>query len=314
MMDFDRRSAIGLALALSAGASAASPDPAEVVRLWPKGAPDAPKTPPKELIVSRSEQGPDRAINGISDPRMMVFRPSKPNGAAMLICPGGGYRRIVIDKEGYEIARLLAEHGVTSFVLFYRLPGEGWKSGPDTSLTDAQRAMRLIRANAATYGVDPARVGVMGFSAGGHLAADLAARFALPRPAVDKADQFSARPFLAAPIYPVIAMEPPLAHMGSREQLIGANASAELAKAHDPAENVPSDPPPHFLCHAEDDGSVPVGNTLKLREALVARKAVVETHLFPTGGHGFGLRQVEGTPTAIWPELFLAFAKARGLF
>lgn len=314
-MDIDRRGAIGLALALSASGASAFSNPADTVRLWPKGAPDAPTKLPVENVVERGKADfRDRAVSGISDPRLVVFRAAKPTGAAMLICPGGGYKHVVIDKEGYEMGAWLAARGVTSFILFYRLPGDGWTRRHDTPLIDAQRAMRLIRSRAGEFGVDPARLGVMGFSAGGHLAADLAARFAFPaRPATDAVDALSARPFLAAPIYPVISMTAPLAHAGSRALLIGKDASPELERAHNPAANMPADAPPHFLCHAEDDGVVPVGNTLILREALVARGITTETHLFPTGGHGFGLRYVAGTPTAIWPELFLAFAKARGL-
>lgn len=314
-MDIDRRAAIGLALALSASAASAFSTPADTIPLWPKGAPDAPAKLPVENVVERGKADfRDRAVSGISDPRMVVFRAAKPTGAAMLICPGGGYKHVVIDKEGYEMGAWLAARGVTSFILFYRLPGDGWTRREDTPLIDAQRAMRLIRSRAGEFGVDPARVGVMGFSAGGHLAADLAARFSFPaRPATDAVDALSARPFLAAPIYPVISMTAPLAHAGSRALLIGKDASPELERAHNPAANIPADATPHFLCHAEDDGVVPVGNTLILREALAARGITTETHLFPTGGHGFGLRYVVGTPTAIWPELFLAFAKARGL-
>jgi acetyl esterase/lipase len=174
--------------------------------------------------------------------------------------------------------------------------------------------MRLIRARAGGYGVDPARVCAMGFSAGGHVCADLVARFAAPvyRP-VDRADALSARPFVAAPIYPVISMTAPFAHAGSRKNLIGENAGAELERAHSPHLNLPSNPPPCFLVHAEDDTSVPVENTLLFREALKARKAPVETHLFTEGGHGFGLRRAMGKPAAAWPDLFLAWARTRGV-
>src|SRR3712207_3665648 len=158
------------------------------------------------------------------------------------------YRWVVIDKEGYEMARWLAEQGVTAFVLFYRLPHEGWSAGPDTPLSDAQRALRLIRHREAAYGLDPGRVCAMGFSAGGHLCADLLTRFdANVYAPVDAADRLPARPDLAAPIYPVVSMTLPTAHAGSRKNLIGEDASPERERAHSPHLNMRSDAPPTFL-------------------------------------------------------------------
>ena len=153
----------------------------------------------------------------------------------------------------------------------------------------------------------------MGFSAGGHLCADLVARFAAPvyRP-VDAADGLSARPLIAAPIYPVVSMTLPLAHAGSRKNLIGESPTPELERDHSPHLNIKPNSPPCFLCHAEDDPTVAVENTLLMRAALKARKIPVETHLFTEGGHGFGMRRVMGKPASVWPELFLAWARIRG--
>ena len=331
-MTIDRRTALlgTLALGLAAGARAqtrppatadsphlTSPEPTGTIDLWPGGAPAAPAKPPVETVRERSKDPAynDRYVFGISRPRMAVFRPSRPNGAAVLITPGGGYNWVVIDKEGYEMARWLAARGVTAFVLFYRLPHEGWASGPDTPLADAQRAMRLIRHRAARYGVDPKRVCAMGFSAGGHLCADLMTRFAARVYApVDAADRLSARPDLAAPIYPVVSMTMPTAHAGSRRNLVGESASAQLERAHSPHLNVPANAPPTFLLHAEDDSSVVVGNSLLLRAALLARKVPVETHLFADGGHGFGLRLARGKTVEGWEEIFFAWARKKGLF
>ncbi len=309
-----RRMALGLALAAIARPALAFSAPADTIPLWQTGAPGGPTAPLTETVVERSKLAatPDRAVTGIANPRMVVVRPARPNGASILICPGGGYRRVVIDREGLDVARWLAAQGYTAFVLFYRLPAEGWASGPDTPFIDAQRAIRLIRARAAEFQLNPDRIAVMGFSAGGHLAADLAARFAhRAQPPLDATDQLSARPALAAPIYPVIALEGPLAHKGSREHLIGAAATPELARQHNPAANIPANAPPHFLTHAEDDSAVPVGNTLLLHDALKARQIPVETHLFETGGHGFGL--APGKPASAWTSLFLTFARAHGL-
>jgi acetyl esterase/lipase len=329
---FDRRQLIAgsLALGLAGGAGAqtpapftvqtkwlAFPDPKEMIDLWPAGAPGAPAVPPVETVTERSETRDynDRFVVGISRPRMAVFRPAKPNGAAVLITPGGGYTRVVIDKEGYEVARWLAARGVTAFVLFYRLPAEGWSTRPDVPLQDAQRAMRLIRHCAASLRIDPKRICAMGFSAGGHLCASLLTRFdAAVYARVDAADRQSARPDAAAPIYPVISMSLPVAHAGSRANLIGADATPDLERRYDPSRTVPANAPPTFLVHAEDDATVPVENALQMRAALRERRIPVETHLFPDGGHGFGLRLAKGKSVEGWQELFYAWGQRQGIF
>lgn len=293
----------------------ALPEPHETIDLWPGGAPGMPARPSVETVVERSTDPAlnDRVITGIARPRLVVFRPRVANGAAVLITPGGGYARIAIDKEGYELGRWLSAHGFTVFVLFYRLPGEGWAAGPDVALSDAQRAMRLIRARARDFAVSPERVAAMGFSAGGHLCADLVTRFdAKTYAPVDDADALSARPAVAALVYPVMSMRAPLAHAGSRTLLLGKNASPALEDAHSPNLYVRPNGPPCFLVAAEDDDSVPVENTLLFRAALKAAKVPVETHLFTKGGHGFGLRRVSGMPAEIWPELFLNWATTQG--
>ncbi|HWU94097.1 MAG TPA: alpha/beta hydrolase [Sphingomonas sp.] len=254
-------------------------------------------------------------MDHVRTPRLDVFRAREPNGAAMLVIPGGGYSRVVVDKEGYELAPWLAARGITAFVLFYRLPGDPWQGPSDVPLSDAQRAMRLIRHQATKWRIDPKRVGAMGFSAGGHLCADLATRSdrKLYAP-VDAADTLDARPILAAPTYPVVSMDPSFAHMGSRTQLIGKNPTPEIATEHSTERQVGPHTPPCFLVHAEDDDVVPVQNTLALRAALLAAKVPVETHLFEQGGHGFGWgARTQGKPAHLWPELFLAWARGHGL-
>lgn len=254
-------------------------------------------------------QPTDRAIHGISKPRLAVFNPSRPNGAAILMTPGGGYQRVVIDREGFEVAEWLRNCGVTVFVLIYRLPAEGWATPGDVALADAQRAMRIIRSQAKEYGLDDARIGAMGFSAGGHLCADLAARHATATYAhVDRSDTLSARPCCAAPIYPVVSMDAAIAHPGSRTRLLGSTPTAMQENAHSPDRNVTGDTPPHFLVHAEDDRVVPVENSLRLRSALKAAGITVETHLFKSGGHGFGLRTDMAVAARQWPELWLDWA------
>ena len=322
-MRSDRRSLLVAGLSLSgawatrgsAGSQASvAAKPTETITLWPHGAPGMPDPAPRERITERSTDSSfkDRAVAAIAEPRLVVFHPAHASGASVLLMPGGGYRHVVVDKEGYEMGRWLAARGITAFVLFYRLPGDGWAAGPDVALSDAQRAIRLIRNRAGEWGLDPARVSAMGFSAGGHLCADLATRFDHGAyDAVDAADTLSARPDSAACIYPVISMEPGVAHAGSRELLIGSDAGAELERAHSPDQTVPANAPPFFLLHAEDDRSVPVENTLRMRAALKARDLPVETHLFEAGGHGFGLRKAAGKPVEVWPELWLSWARTR---
>lgn len=331
-MNSDRRSLLTAGLLISAfGASRLSaqtappsaagelppglPQPVETIDLWPQGAPGMPSNPPTEKTTERSTDPlvTDRAVLGITRPRMAVFRPDRPNGAAMLLVPGGGYNHVVVDKEGYEMARWLVARGFTAFVLFYRLPYDGWAAGPDVCLSDAQRAMRIIRHRHASFAVDPERVAIMGFSAGGHLCADLATRFAAKTyDEVDEADTLSAKPFCAAPVYPVVSMKPGIAHPGSREKLLGAKPAVAIEQAHSPNFNVPEDAPPFFILHAEDDEVVPVENSILLRAALKVRHIPVETHLFEHGGHGFGLRKAIGKPVGIWPELWRNWARSIG--
>jgi acetyl esterase/lipase len=311
-VEADRRSLlIGLAGGFAAPAFAqVAIDPAEEIELWPGAPPGQPAVALQERVEERSKDPliRDRALLNVARPRMTVFRPASPNGAAVLITPGGGYKWVVIDKEGFELGRWLANRGFTVFVLFYRLPGQGWAAGPNVALADAQRAMRLIRHRAREFGIDPKRVTSLGFSAGGHVCADLATRFAesVYEP-VDAADRLSARPDLAAPIYPVVSMSAPLAHPGSRSQLVGEHASPQRERAHAPHLNVTVNTPPCFLLHAEDDAVVPVGNTLLLREALKAGSVRVDTHLYAEGGHGFGLRFTKGKPVEAWPHALAAW-------
>ncbi|WP_371262534.1 alpha/beta hydrolase [Sphingobium sp. YR768] len=331
VMKVDRRSlmiggglalgAAGSGLAQGRGDAAASGmaggvQPDLMIDLWPGGAPGMPAVAPAETVRERSSDPAitDRALLHVAGPRLAVFRARNPNGAAMLVMPGGGYSWVVIDKEGYEIGPWLAERGVSAFVLFYRLPQDGWAAGADVALSDAQRAMRLIRHRAADFEVDPARVGAMGFSAGGHVCADLATRFAARTYApVDVADKQVARPFLAAPIYPVVSMYRPDAHEGSRRNLIGESPHAAAERLHSPQAQVTPACPPCFLVHAEDDAVVPVENSILLRHAWRAQGLAVDTHLFMQGGHGFGLRRAVGKPVAVWPTLFAEWAVKQGL-
>ena len=319
-MPLDRRALLTLAAAtptLRAAPPRASPepiDPTEIVPLWPDRPPGARRSLPREQVADRVKTSgfQDRFVTGIGHPLMTVFRPARPNGAAVLIAPGGGYIRVVIDKEGFEVGRRLAAAGITGFVLRYRLPAEGWDQRAEVPLQDAQRAMRLIRARAADWAIDPARVAAMGFSAGGHLAASLATRYgAAVYAPVDAADALSARPDLSALMYPVIDMAKPFAHAGSRAALLGEPPERGAETLYSPQRHVDGSTPSTFLVHAWDDPSVPIENSLNYLAALRAAKVPAEAHLFAEGGHGFGIALARGKPAAIWPELFLAWAARR---
>lgn len=328
---FNRRGTLasltgGLLTSLLAGAALADPkpaqpvktpmDPTEVLPLWPGDPPGSAGVTAVETVLDRTVPGGprDRATTHTRKPTLTVFRPVKANGAAVVLMPGGGYERVVSDKEGFETARWLADRGYTCFVLLYRLPGDHWGAGPDAPLQDAQRAVRLARAKAAAMRFDPARVSVMGFSAGGHLAASLTTRFdAKVYDRVDAADDLSARPDLSALIYPVVSMVEGPAHAGSRKQLLGPSPTPEQAALYSPDQNVTDRVPPVFLLHAVDDKTVPVVNSLMMFTALKAKAVPAELHVFEEGGHGFGLRSIDGKPVAAWPTLFETFAKRHGI-
>lgn len=330
-MDLDRRtlmtSGLGLGVAATSGTLAQAPgvgtelkdlrgtplppETTEYVDLWPKGPVGLLKTELNEVVKTAPTPPLRRLVNGVIRPRLAVYRPQKPNGGALLVIPGGGYTYISVDNEGHNVGRVFSAQGLTVFVLYYRLPAEGWAQASDVPLMDAQRAMRLIKARAKDFQIDPARVGVMGFSAGGHLCASLATGYGAPvYAAVDAIDAQDARPYLCAPIYAVISMKPGLTHAGSRSNLIGANASEEITARYSTENHVTPQTPPAFLLHAEDDGTVPVENALAFRAALKAAGVSVETHLYPKGGHGFGIL----SPAVPWSDLFLHFARQQGLY
>lgn len=240
------------------------------------------------------------------------MRASRPNGAAVIVAAGGGYRRIDIGNEGLPVANWLATAGIAAFVLVYRLPGEGWSAGPVAALQDVQRALRLIRAGAADYAVDPQRIGVLGFSAGGHLMGEAAVRYAdgVYAP-VDGRDALSARPELAGLIYPVITLRAPFDRTSTRRVLVGDAPTPEQAAAYSVDSHVRERGPPMFLAQSADDPIAVVDNSLVMFSALRRALIPTEMHLFERGGHGYGLG-VPGSPAAAWPGLFLTWMRRRG--
>ena len=323
-MDMERRTLLGLAagtgIAFSVkgaraqtiidGGRAGPADPTEIIRLWPDGAPGGEGVTVTPIVPERSTDPAfhDRYAQYTTDPILTVFRPERPNGSAMLLIPGGGYRWAVLDKEGYDVARIFAASGTTCFVLRYRLPADGWAAGADAPLQDAQRAIRLIRSRAAGYGVDPKKIAVLGASAGGHLAGLASARTDATYAATDAADALSLRPDLTVLMYPVATMSDPYVHAGSRTHLLGETPSPERIAAYSLERMNWRGAAPVFLLHAIDDASVPVENSLQLLTTLKAAAVPTEAHLFQEGGHGFGVRLIQGKPAQVWPDLMRAWA------
>ncbi|MCW4463408.1 alpha/beta hydrolase [Sphingomonas sp. BT-65] len=277
----------------------------EVINLWPGAMPGGGRPAGPEKIGN--EGAATGSVSNVTVPRMVVVRPENPNGAAVLVIGGGGYFRIQIGSAAMPTAQWLAERGVTAFVLYYRLPGDGWNA--DAPFQDGQRAMRLLRGNWKTLGIDPKRIGVLGFSAGGHLAGTLATRGGDAfYPPADAVDQVSAVPDFAALIYPVISMRAPIdTTRTARELKVLPNyRDAFSVEAH-----VGSATPPIFLAHAADDPIAAPEHSLRLHAAMLAAKRPVELHLFEAGGHSFALGK-RGTTTTAWPRLFLAWARSHG--
>lgn len=312
-----RRDLLGLAAAVGAvpAVGVAWTVPVEVTPIWPGAAPGGEAVRVTEEVVLRTPGGDptDTAFMHVTRPWMMMRRPAVSNGAAVLIIPGGGYRRVAVSRSGGAIDRWLASLGYTAFVMNYRLPADGWAAGPDVALQDAQRAIRVIRARAPSLGLDPERVAVLGFSSGGHVAARLATRFEHPAYApVDQADALSIRPAACGLFFPVVTLTAPHAHGGSLRQMLGEAPSDEARNAVSAERHVPANAPPTFIAAAADDQSVPVENSLMMWSALRAQKIPSEMHLFEVGGHSLGGLN-PSDPAAAWPGLLTAFLTRHGM-
>lgn len=283
------------------------------VKVWPGGAPGAAGVTVKEALIERLPEGPlrDRFAEHVTTPLLTMFAPKgAANGITLLIVPGGGYVRVVIDKEGFEAAEWFSARGFTCAVLRYRMPGDGWAAGADAPVHDAMRAIRILRKQ--PFEGTPPRIGVMGFSAGGHLVARLITEPNLAYQREDATDDVSARPDFAVLMYPVIATTGVSAHGGSVKQLLaGGVREPDLARLS-PDRNVTAGTPPTLLIHAGDDASVPVENSLLMYSALQKAGVRSELHVFDQGGHGFGLRAVAGKDVAAWPTLVESWAKHAG--
>jgi acetyl esterase/lipase len=275
------------------------------VKLYPKGVPNS-KPAPADYV----EDDSNNHAKLVTDPTITPYLPEKgkATGTAVVICPGGGYSGLSMLNEGSSVAKKFNEIGVTAFVLKYRLPSDkimvDKTIGP---LQDAQRAIQIIRERAAEWGIDPAKVGIIGFSAGGHLASTAETHF--DKVTIDNPKNTSVRPDFALLLYPVITFGD-LAHRGSQVNLVGKDAPKELIDLYSNEKQVTANTPPTFIVQAEDDKTVPVQNSLMFYEALLANKVKAEMHLYQAGGHGFGLNNK--TTTDQWFDRCANFLKQNG--
>ena len=304
-----------IALMLCAGAFAQ-----EKVYLWPKkNGPGSEKVKVEEQVIDRGAIPPNqnRAIAGVTKPYFEVYKPSgEGNGRGILIIPGGAYQRVVYDTEGLDYVKAFNAQGYTCFVLVYRTPNDGHKNRENVSLQDAQRAMRIIKSRAKDFGVLAHRIGVMGSSAGGHVAALLSNKYdAEVYKAVDDMDKnkegkwTSAKPAWQILLYPVITMQDGFTHKGSRTNLLGEKFTQEDVDAYSCEKLIKYDCPDAFICAAIDDKSVnPEGNAIAYWKAMRAQNCKAELHIFPESGHGFGILGASGTAKS-WPQMAMDWLK-----
>jgi acetyl esterase/lipase len=256
----------------------------EKINLYPN---DVPNSKPSSVTESGKERG---LYKGITNPTLEYIKPEKPNGTAIIVIAGGGYGVIVYNGEGLGTAKSLAEKGISAFVLKYRLPSDeimqDKKIGP---LQDVQQSIKYLRENADKYGIDKSKIGVMGFSAGGHLASTAATHF--EKSYIENLQNTSLRPDFQILVYPVITMQDALTHGGSRDALIGKNPLQEDKDVFSNELQVKANTPITWLTHAADDKVVDVDNSISYFEQLRKNKVEVEMHIFPKGDHGFIFRQ-----------------------
>jgi len=255
---------------------------------------------------SRIEPGNILIVYKVSRPSLTIFLApkQKATGAAVIICPGGGYANLAMGYEGTDVARRFNESGISAFVLKYRIPNDGTMIDKEIGpLQDAQRALLLVRTRSGEWGVDPARIGIMGFSAGGHLAATAGTHF--NRNYIDNPGHISLRPDFMLLIYPVISFNPTIAHMGSAHNLLGPNPSKEEVYEFSNEMQVTDFTPPAFLVHAKDDHVVPYANSLVFADALKNHHIPAKVFLYDQGGHGFGM--TNNTNTQRWMDICIGW-------
>ncbi len=286
------------------------PAQSDSILLWPEG---PPLSKPNELVEKTWTTNVMR-VKDVTEPKLYTFLPpaGQRNGSSVVICPGGGYRILAIDHEGYAIARWFNKRGITAFVLKYRLPNEeAMDEKAIVPLLDAQQAIRLVRQNAEEWGLDPFKIGIMGFSAGGHLASTVGTHFQKPVGSVE--DTTSVRPDFMILGYPVVSMLETTTHGGSRKALLGSDPPLDLVRRFSNELQVTSETPPTFIVHSTDDQAVPVENSLRLYQALVEHSVPSEMHLYESGGHGYGMAEAEEALSS-WMNRLSGWLKGRGLW
>lgn len=264
-----------------------------IIPLWAGEIPNQNASEENETIVDNDILW----IENVQEPTLEVFLPVKKNATkqGVIICPGGGYQGLAYDWEGTDIAKWLNSLGIAAFVVKYRLPvSKSLTTAHEVPLMDAKRAMRIVRNNAEKWNLSQDKIGVMGFSAGGHLASTLATKYEPEENPKDAIDRLSARPDFLVLIYPVITMNEAHTHMGSRNNLIGKNPEKELAEMYSNELHVDAKTPPTFLVHSSDDEAVPVNNSILFYQALQREKVPSEMHIYPFGGHGYSLALDKG--------------------
>jgi len=251
-------------------------------------------------------------VQKVTNPTLSVYLPEKEkvNGSAVVICPGGGYTRLAFDHEGIQIAKWFNKLGFAAFILKYRLPNDTIMVNKNVGpLQDAQEAIRFVRRNSAQWNINPSKIGIIGFSAGGHLASTASTHFAEK---VYDSDTTSARPDFSLLIYPVISMKSEITHSGSRRNLLGENPSQELVLHFSNEEQVTKLTPPTFLVHSQDDKTVPIENSVNYYLALKRNGVPSELHIFEKGGHGYGMGKEPGTELH-WTEMCRRWLIQRGM-
>ncbi len=264
---------------------------------------------PNRIETSEKEEISDKdiiRIGKVQVPTLEIYLPAKKiaTGQAVIICPGGGYHYLAYDYEGQDVAKYLNSQGIAAFVLKYRLPmSESLSQKYDTPLLDALRAIRMVRTNAEEYHINKNKIGILGFSAGGHLVSTVATHFDYEGSYTkDAIDNENARPDFAILMYPVVSMDPEITHKGSRNALIGENPTQEMQDLFSNELQVKDNTPPVFIVHSQDDRTVPIQNSLRLYNALTEKGIPAEMHIYPHGGHGYGLGGQLGR-LGEWPEL-----------
>jgi len=283
----------------------------QTLKLWPGSVPDAIEDPEYKMDTIYGKDSTPRLIK-VTDPTLEVYLApeEKSTGMAVIVCPGGGYHFLAVSHEGHDVAAWLNDNGITGIILNYRLPDDAVMKDKNIGpLQDTQEAIRIVRRNSKAWKIDPGLIGILGFSAGGHLASTVSTQYDnivyLP------SDETSARPDFSILIYPVISLDTVIGHAGSRNNLLGNDPSPEMIRKFSNDKQVREVTPPAFLVHSVDDGSVDPENSIRYLNALRKYNIPCELHLYEGGGHGYGLGRKAGTESA-WPDACIRWLRVSG--